>query len=606
MSMRNIEDSDHVMTSNTNIESSTTTPSAENVKSNKKLQTRETWSRKIEFILAGIGYSVGLGNIWRFPFLCYRSGGGAFLIPFFIMLVVLGIPLLYMEIAIGQYLQVGPVKALAMICPLLKGVGIATVAISFIMCTYYNIIITWALYYLINSFQYPLPWHSCNNTWNNPETCTDSYTINNTTDSASQQFFNYHVLQKTTGLDNLGNIRWEHFGLLFLAWVIVYFCIFKGIKWTGKVVYFTALFPYLVLFALLINNTQLPGAPNGINYFVNPSWEKLQDVQVWINAAVQVFNSLGIGFGSLIAMASYNKFNNKILDDTLAISLMNTATSIISGFVIFSGFGYMSQLINVPIDEIAVDGPGLVFVIYPEAIVTMPVSPLWAVLFFIMLVFLGLDSQFAMVEVMVTSLMDSQNEGLLKHLRKEVVVLAVCFVAFLLGIPNVTQGGIYVFQLLDHYTAQVSIVFLMFFEVLAICWFYGVTRLSQNITEMLGNPPNFYFRVSWLVVSPLLILVLAVFIIIDFKPVHYGKYQYPDWAQGLGWVIALASLVWIPFGAFHTMLTSRGSFYSRLSKSIAPVTLACASECTKTDEHKISMGGSSPPLQIEISNNMFV
>ncbi|XP_069768284.1 sodium- and chloride-dependent GABA transporter 1 isoform X2 [Narcine bancroftii] len=562
MSMRNIEDSDHVMTSNTNIESSTTTPSAENVKSNKKLQTRETWSRKIEFILAGIGYSVGLGNIWRFPFLCYRSGGGAFLIPFFIMLVVLGIPLLYMEIAIGQYLQVGPVKALAMICPLLKGVGIATVAISFIMCTYYNIIITWALYYLINSFQYPLPWHSCNNTWNNPETCTDSYTINNTTDSASQQFFNYHVLQKTTGLDNLGNIRWEHFGLLFLAWVIVYFCIFKGIKWTGKVVYFTALFPYLVLFALLINNTQLPGAPNGINYFVNPSWEKLQDVQVWINAAVQVFNSLGIGFGSLIAMASYNKFNNKILDDTLAISLMNTATSIISGFVIFSGFGYMSQLINVPIDEIAVDGPGLVFVIYPEAIVTMPVSPLWAVLFFIMLVFLGLDSQFAMVEVMVTSLMDSQNEGLLKHLRKEVVVLAVCFVAFLLGIPNVTQGGIYVFQLLDHYTAQVSIVFLMFFEVLAICWFYGVTRLSQNITEMLGNPPNFYFRVSWLVVSPLLILVLAVFIIIDFKPVHYGKYQYPDWAQGLGWVIALASLVWIPFGAFHTMLTSRGSFYS--------------------------------------------
>ncbi|XP_051891271.1 sodium- and chloride-dependent GABA transporter ine isoform X3 [Pristis pectinata] len=593
--MKNIEGSNHMRPRKANSGHDASATSDENNKRNEKVQTRETWSRKIEFTLAGIGYSVGLGNVWRFPFLCYRSGGGAFLIPFFFLLVVLGIPLLYMEVALGQYLKVGPVKALAKICPLLKGVGMATVAISFIMCTYYILIISWALYYLVSSFQSPLPWHSCNNTWNHPETCTDSHTINNTTDSASQQFFDYQVLQKTSGLDNLGNIRWELFGLLVLAWVV----------------YFTALFPYVVLLAMLINNTQLPGALDGINYFVNPRWEKLKEVQVWVYAAVQVFNSLGIGFGSLIAMASYNKSNNKILKDTLAISLTNTGTSILSGFVIFSAFGYMSQLINVPIHEIAVDGPGLVFVIYPEAFVTTPVSPLWAVLFFIMLLFLGLDSQFAMVEVMVTSLMDSQSKHLLKYLRrKEFVVLAVCMVAFLLGIPNVTQGGIYVFQLMDHYTAQVSIVFLTFFEVLAVFWFYGVSRLSQNITEMLGKPPNIYFRVCWLVLSPVLILILAVFVVLNFEPVRYGTYNYPKWAQGLGWVIALASLVWIPVGAFHTLLTSKGSFCKRLTKSITPVVPTCESEQTEAAVPDPSLAvptrGMSPPLQVEVLKSTFV
>ncbi|XP_078081097.1 sodium- and chloride-dependent GABA transporter 1 isoform X2 [Mustelus asterias] len=521
------------------------------------------------------------------------------------MFVLLGIPLLYLEISVGQYLKAGPVQSLAKICPLLKGVGIATVAISFVMCTYYNLIICWAIYYLIQSFQSPLPWHSCNNTWNIPETCTDSITTNNFTISASQQFFDYNVLQKTNGLDNLGNMRWELFGLLILAWAIVYFCIFKGVTWTGKVVYFTVLFPYVVLLSILINNVQLPGALDGINYFANPKWEKLKEIQVWVYAAVQVFNSIGIGFGSLISMSSYNKFDNNILKDTLAISLTNAATSVFSGFVIFSAFGYMSHMINVPIDDIAVDGPGLVFVIYPEAFVTMPVSPLWAVLFFIMLLFLGLDSEFAMVEVMVTSLLDAHQDCLLKYLkRKEVVVFAVCAVGFLLGIPNVTQGGIYVFQLLDHYTAQVSIVFLAFFEVVAICCFYGIPRLSQNIEEMVGKKPNIYLRVCWLL-STALILIIMVFVIIDFEPVRYGNYKYPEWAQSLGWIIAMASLIWIPVGVVHTLLTLKGSFCERLVKSITPFGLDSKQTGAARPEASLDvpMAGRSPPLEVDILKN---
>uniref|UniRef100_A0A8C5GSB8 Transporter n=1 Tax=Gouania willdenowi TaxID=441366 RepID=A0A8C5GSB8_GOUWI len=512
-----------------------------------------TWSRQIEFTLAGIGCAVGLGNVWRFPYLCYRSGGGAFLVPYLLMLVVLGVPLLYMELTVGQYTRRGPVHALASVCPLLKGVGIASVAISFIMCTYYNIVITWALYYLFSSFQAPLPWQNCNNTWNTAN-CTNYATNSSFSSTASQEFFKYKMLKQTSGVEEAGALQWELFLILILGWILIYLCIFKGVKSTGKVVYFTALFPYVILIALLVNNVQLPGALDGIKFFIVPKWDKLLEVEVWVNAAAQIFNSIGIGFGSLLAMSSYNSFKNNVLKDTLSISIINSLTSILSGFVIFSAFGYMSYLQGIPVDSLAVDGPGLVFVVYPQAFAMMPVAQLWAVMFFFMLLCLGLDSEFAMVEVMVTSLMDEFYHPLMKVFqRKELFVLAVCGVAFLLGIPCVMQVGIFVFQLMDHYTAIVSIMFLAFFEVLAICW--GVKRLSSNLKEMTGRGANIFFKLCWLIVAP----VLLIFSIIQFKPARYGDYVFPPWAQGVGWVIALASIVWIPLGAIHTLWVLPGS-----------------------------------------------
>ncbi|XP_004076748.3 sodium- and chloride-dependent GABA transporter ine [Oryzias latipes] len=535
--------------------------------------SRPTWSKQIEFTLAGIGCAVGLGNVWRFPYLCYRSGGGAFLVPYLLMLVVLGIPLLYMELTVGQYTRRGPVHALATVCPLFKGVGIASVAIAFIMCTYYNVIITWALFYLFHSFQSPLPWQSCNNTWNTPN-CSDHATNSSYTSTASQEFFQYEMLEQTSGVEETGTLRWQLFLILLLAWILIYFCIFKGVKSTGKVVYFTALFPYVILIALLINNVQLPGALDGINFFILPEWDKLLSVDVWVNAAAQIFNSIGIGFGSLMAMSSYNNFNNNVLKDTLTIAIINSLTSILAGFVIFSAFGYMSHLQGIPVNQLAVDGPGLVFVVYPQAFANMPAPQVWAVLFFFMLLCLGLDSEFAMAEVMVTSLMDEyfkQVIGIFK--RKELFVLAICAIAFLLGIPCVMQVGIYVFQLMDHYTAIVSIMFLALFEIIAICWLYGVKRLSANLVEMTGKGANIFFRVCWLIVAPVLVAVILIFSIIQFKPARYEDYVFPPWAQGVGWVIALGSIIWIPLGIIHTLWVLPGSPMQKLKLSITPYAL---------------------------------
>uniref|UniRef100_A0A667ZIM4 Transporter n=1 Tax=Myripristis murdjan TaxID=586833 RepID=A0A667ZIM4_9TELE len=507
---------------------------------------RPTWSRRLEFILASVGYAVGLGNVWRFPYLCYRSGGGAFMVPYLVMLFLCGIPLLFMEFAVGQYTRLGPVHALAKVCPLLKGVGLATVVISFMFSTYYNVLLGWALYYLFSSFGAALPWQSCNNTWNVAENCSSG--------------FPGVLLCKTGGIDEAGGLRWELLGALLLAWVIVYLCIFKGVKSTGKVVYFTAVFPYVILFALLINNVQLPGAKNGILFFVTPVWSKLFEVKIWVNAAAQVFNSIGIGFGSMISMASYNKFNNNILRDTLIVSLTNSFTSILAGFVIFSAIGYMAHVHNLPVDNIATDGPGLVFVVYPEVLSTMPVYQLWTPLFFFMLLCLGLDSQFANVEVAVTFIKDGFGPKVLRFLRKEeLLVLAVCVVGFLLGIPHITKGGVYVFQLMDHYTAVVSLMFLAFFEVLAICWIFGLKRISIMTKKMLGKPANIYFRVCWLVCAPMLVLCILISSVIQYTPAHYGDYTYPVWAEVVGWGISLVSIVWIPLGAIQEIYNNKGS-----------------------------------------------
>lgn len=531
---------------------------------------RPTWSGRLEFVLASVGYAVGLGNVWRFPYLCYSSGGGAFMVPYLIMVLLCGIPLLFMEFSVGQYTRLGPVHAFAKICPLLKGVGLATVVISFVFSTYYNVLMSWALYYFFNSFESTLPWTSCNNTWNLVENCSSGFPGNAThLQSASQQFFDHRLLQKTSGIEETGGIRWELFGYLIISWVVVYLCIFKGVKSTGKVVYFTAVFPYFILFALLINNVQLPGAKNGILYFVTPVWNKLFEVKVWVNAAAQVFNSIGIAFGSMISMASYNKFNNNILRDALIVSITNSFTSILAGFVIFSAIGYMAHTHNLPVDNIATDGPGLVFVVYPEVLSTMPVFQLWAPLFFFMLLCLGLDSQFATVEVAVTFIKDEFGAQILRFLkREELLVLAVCIIGFILGIPHVTKGGIYVFQLMDHYTAVVSLMFLAFFEVVAVCWIFGVPRICLMVKRMQGKTPNIYFRLCWLVLCPMLVLCILISSIIQYTPARYGKYTYPGWAEGVGWCVSLVSIIWIPLGAMQEICSNKGSLLQRLKATL--------------------------------------
>jgi len=513
---------------------------------------RESWGSRVSFLLACIGYAVGLGNIWRFPYNAYKSGGGAFLVPYFIMLILCGIPLLFMELAVGQYTRRGPIGALDKLCPILKGAGFGTVVISFLLSTYYNVILSWAIFYLISSFQDPLPWVGCSNWWNSQSCFQNSQNLSkhfNTSQgiSSTQEFFDKRVLQMSDGIHNMGEFQWELFGLLALAWVLVYFCLWKGVAMTGKVVYLTATLPIFLLLAFAIRGCTLPGAGAGLKFFFSPKWEKVLEPQIWVNAASQVFNSVGIAFGSLIAFSSYNKFKGPVLRDTLIVTAVDAGVSLLCGVAVFAVLGNLAHEQGKEVEDVVADGPGLVFVVFPHALSQMPFPQLWSVVFFGLVICLGIDSQFATVEVIITSIKDGW-QNINKYLKHELLVFLVCFTSFLCGIPHVFQGGIYWFHILDYYSATISLMYVAFFETVAIVWCYGAGRLAKNVADMTGREPSIFFTLSWKISAPCLIGVIWAFTLIDYRTPSYnkGQYIYPAWCHVLGWLVTSLSLAPLP------------------------------------------------------------
>ncbi|XP_012869307.1 PREDICTED: sodium-dependent dopamine transporter [Dipodomys ordii] len=539
-------------------------------------QERETWSKKIDFLLSVIGFAVDLANVWRFPYLCYKNGGGAFLVPYLLFMIIAGTPLFYMELALGQFNREGA-AGVWKICPVLKGVGFTVILISFYVGFFYNVIIAWALHYFFSSFTVDLPWIRCNNTWNSPN-CSEAQAGNASDGPAAgdtfrttpaAEYFEREVLHlhQSHGIDDLGLPRWQLTACLVLVIVLLYFSLWKGVKTSGKVVWITATMPYMVLTALLLRGVTLPGAIEGIKAYLSVDFRRLCEASVWIDAATQVCFSLGVGFGVLIAFSSYNKFTNNCYRDAIITTAINSLTSFSSGFVVFSFLGYMAQKHNVPIRDVATDGPGLIFIIYPEAIATLPLSSAWAVVFFIMLLTLGIDSAMGGMESVITGLID---EFQLLHRHREVFTLGIVLATFLLSLLCVTNGGIYVFTLLDHFAAGTSILFGVLIEAIGVAWFYGVQQFSEDIKQMTGQRPNLYWRLCWKLVSPCFLLFVVVVSIVTFRPPHYGAYVFPDWANVLGWAIATSSMAMVPIYATYKLCSLPGSFREKLAYAITP------------------------------------
>uniref|UniRef100_A0A8D1GZA8 Transporter n=1 Tax=Sus scrofa TaxID=9823 RepID=A0A8D1GZA8_PIG len=525
-----------------------------------QVKERGQWTNKMEFVLSVAGEIIGLGNVWRFPYLCYKNGGGAFFIPYFIFFFTCGIPVFFLEVALGQYTSQGSVTAWQKICPLLQGIGVASVVIEAYLNVYYIVILAWALFYLFSSFTSELPWMSCAHSWNT-ERCVDflnrsaanTATSPGNVTSPVMEFWERRVLGITAGIHELGALRWELALCLLLAWVICYFCIWKGVKSTGKVVYFTATFPYLMLLVLLIRGVMLPGAYEGIIYYVKPDLLRLKDPQV----------------GTVLGAVSSDVAHP---DQSWTFENLPFATSFVAGFVVFSILGFMSQEQGVPISEVAESGPGLAFIAFPKAVTMMPLSQLWSCLFFIMLIFLGLDSQFVCMECLVTASMDMFPRQLRKSGRRELLILAVSVTCYLIGLFLVTEGGMYIFQLFDYYASSgICLLFLSVFEVICIGWVYGANRFYDNIEDMIGYRPWPLVKLSWLLLTPGLCLATFFFSLSKYTPLKYNNvYVYPPWGYSIGWLLALSSMSCVPLFITITLLRTRGSFKKRLRQLVTP------------------------------------
>ncbi|XP_067857939.1 sodium- and chloride-dependent transporter XTRP3A-like isoform X3 [Heptranchias perlo] len=431
---------------------------------------RPSWDNPMQFMFACISFAVGLGNVWRFPYLCQMHGGGGFLIPYVIMLILEGLPLFYLELTLGQLMRKGSIGAWKAVNPYLVGVGAASLVISFLVSIYYNAIVSWSFWYLFNSFENPLPWANCPLNSNNTgfvEECVKS--------SSTEYFWYRKTLNVTPTIDDAGSFHWEMILCLILSWLVVYLCIIRGTESTGKVVYVTASFPYVVLLIYLIRGVTLHGAGNGLAYMFTPRIEHLMDPKSWIDAATQIFFSLGLGFGSLIAFASFNQRNNNCEKQAIIIAFINSLTSVFASVVTFSIYGFkatfnyesclermMLLLTNTfDLEEEAIrpdtldewkkflnstepemfagissqievcdlqsyldttaEGTGLSFIVFTEAIVNMPgPSQIWSILYFLMLLMLGIGSMLGNTAGVITPLNDMKI--ITKYIPREIMI----------------------------------------------------------------------------------------------------------------------------------------------------------------------------------------
>ncbi|XP_073990857.1 sodium- and chloride-dependent taurine transporter-like isoform X2 [Rhodnius prolixus] len=536
-------------------------------KTSRVTPPREKWDNKIEFVLSVIGFAVGLGNVWRFPYLCYKNGGGAFLIPYFICLITGGIPIFLLEVGLGQYMSEGGITAWN-ICPVFKGIGYGTTIICFVLNIYYIVILAWGAHYFYNSFAQELPWATCGHYWNTERCFTNTSLAQNGTVDPVVEYWENRVLGLSTGIEDIGQIRPELALSLLVVWILVYFCIYRGIKSSGKVVYFTAIFPYFMLTALFVRGITLKGASEGLKFYLKPDFSKLFESQVWIDAGTQIFFSYAIALGCMTALGSYNEFHNNFIKDCLLISVVNSCTSIYAGLAVFSVLGFMANE-----QGVAESGPGLAFIAYPKAVAEMPIAPVWSVLFFFMILLMGLDSQFVGVEGFVTAIVDLWPSLLRDLGNRQIFIAAVAGISYLIGLLMVTNGGIYIFQIFDYYGASgMVLLWFCFFESIVVAHFYGVDLFCHNIKEMVGYMIHGWFRICWLWLTPICTLGILIFSTIQALPLTYNRtYFYPNWALNIGRTLALVPMAVIPVYFVLYLLTRQGTLKDRWKEATKPI-----------------------------------
>ena len=491
---------------------------------------RTHWDNRAAFVLAAIGSAIGLGNIWRFPYICYKYGGGAFLFAYIIVLLIIGIPLLLLEFAIGRKYHASAPAALSNIkfnltgiegnekCKSFKGnfewAGWFALIVAFIITTYYSVVMGWSFNYFFYSFR--LSWG---------------------TNTAA--FFHHNVLGLTDNVFHFGKIQWPIVAALFVCWLWIIYSIRRGAKSVGKIVYYTVTIPWLILIIFVIRGLTLPGAAEGIRYYLTPKWKMLLNPDLWHAALTQVFFSLSIGLGIMIAYASFLPPKSDIVNNALLISLANSATSYVGGFAVFSTLGYYAHLSGVGVGQVMKSGPELAFITYPTIINHLPFAPVFGILFFLMLLTLAIDSAFSLVEGGVAGLRDKFGYNRVK------ANIGYAIAAFVVGILYTTGAGLYWLDIVDHFMNNFGLLLVVLFETIAVGYFMGADRMRKYANSISEMSMGKWWNISIKYILPIAALILLIFSFIEVIKAPYGGY--PRLAEFLGgWLLLIICFV----GAF--------------------------------------------------------
>uniref|UniRef100_A0A8C6VAU5 Transporter n=1 Tax=Naja naja TaxID=35670 RepID=A0A8C6VAU5_NAJNA len=448
---------------------------------------RPHWENKTQYLLSCIGFAVGFGNVWRFPYLCHIYGGGAFLIPYVIALMFEGIPIFHLELAIGQFLRKGSIGVWSHISPYLGGIG----RLWLIFGIARIMIIAWVLWYLGNSFKEPLPWSICPNDANLIKECDHS--------SESNYFWYRYTLNTSMDITQTGPVLW---------WLVVSLARTES---TGKAIYISISFLYITLTAFLIYALTLPGAIQGLFYLFTPD-AILKNPHMWLDAATQSFFFLSLAFGGHIASSSYNPQKNDCEKDSVIIATVDCLTStgetqkvrisckssfLQSAPSRVSGLKLKKCDLQHFLDKSA-SGPGLAFIVFTDVVTRMPGTQIWSILFFLMLFCLGLSSMmFGLIQGILTPFIEIPHVS--KYLSKEVSCGTICFTSFF-----------YWIEVFDSYGGSIPLLIISLFELYGIVYVYGLKRCCDNVEWMTGRPVHFYWKASWQFISPLLMLSILL------------------------------------------------------------------------------------------------
>ncbi|EGU30603.1 sodium-dependent transporter [Vibrio ichthyoenteri ATCC 700023] len=472
---------------------------------------REQWGSRAGFILAAVGSAIGLGNIWRFPYMAYENGGGAFFIPYLFAMITAGIPFMILEFSMGQKYRGSAPKTLAKIHAKFEWLGWFQVGVAAVIAVYYVAVIGWAISYFGMSF-------------------TQSWG----TDTNAFFFSEYLKLGGDNSPTALGSIQWNIAAAMLLAWAVTYAAVVGGVK-AGIERASKIMMPILFIMVLLLIGRMifLPGALDGVNYMFEPDFSKIWDVKVWAAAYGQIFFTLSIGFAIMLAYSSYLPEKSDITNNAFMTVLINCGFSILAGIMIFSVLGYMAQEQGKPITEVVSAGVGLAFVTLPAAINLLPAPYILGPLFFFALVVAGLSSHISIMEAVTSAIIDKLNWSRKKAANVVIGAGVVVSMAF------ATNGGLLLLDLVDHFANNIGIMFGGLVEIVLMAW---LLNKVPSVREYVNSTSDFtigqWFDVCLRFITPVMLAVILVTKTRALFNEGYGGYDLT-----LGWVVMGALLV---------------------------------------------------------------
>ncbi len=476
------------------------------------MQPREQWNTRTGFILAAVGSAIGLGNIWRFPYMAAENGGGAFFIPYLFALLTAGIPIMILEFGIGQKFRGSAPLTFARINPKWEWLGWWQIGVCFFIAVYYVVIVAWAISYV-------------------------GFSVTQAWSDGAGDFFYGPFLGLTGSPFELGGLQTGIILPLLAAWIITFLVLYGGVK-SGIERASKILMPLLLIMTILIaiRGITLPGAAQGLNYLFQPDFSKILDYKVWTAAYGQIFFTLSIAFAIMIAYSSYLPKKSDIVNNAFITSFINCGFSVLAGFAVFGIIGHMALNQGAAVAEVAGSGGiGLAFITFPTAISTLgSLAPLFGILFFLSLTFAGLTSLISINEAAISAFMDKFSMPRKKVVIIYTVVAAACSLIFATG------AGLYILDIVDHFINNFGIVFGGLIEVILIGWLFNLKSVQKHVNAISEFAAGTWWLFTIKIITPLVLGYMAVMNLIGDLRAPYGNGDYSSTALfWLGWFLII-------------------------------------------------------------------